>query len=128
MSFFMITSVYAHNMSYDVKKEKVQEAISSLKDNLSYHQIEIGFTTSSLFPFDNNDLTADIDLNHLEVRFAKDNNDYILECQLITGEAPLSRNIAQYFLILEKCELENTTQNSEKNINFKMVKWQDTIY
>ena len=118
----------AHNMSDDLKKAKIMEAVSHITKNVTHYDISISSNIASLdlklhsSRFD----SGDQDIDKIIVTSQIGATYYQIDCDLISGEYGDDRPI--YFLVYKNCTLINLDNFKIKSIKLSKQAWNDWRY
>lgn len=119
---------FAHNMPETIKKDKIIEAMAHLTKNITPYDIHIEASPLTLdldFQLSRFE-SGDKDIDSFTLTTTIDEEDYILKCDLLSGE--YGRERAIYFLIYKNCSLQNLKTEQSTSISITTQSWDDWKY
>lgn len=118
----------AHNMTTELKKDKIIEALDEFTQNINHHDITITANPLSLdYSLQMSRLdSGDKDIDKVLVSSIINGEKHRISCDMLSGEYGDAR--ATYFIIYENCELINLDSFKVKSIELSPQTWDDWRY
>lgn len=120
---------FAHNMSEETKKNKIQSALFNFSNKITHNDIQISaaplaadFELQYSRFFESGDKT----LEDFEVEFENEDSRFKIQCDFLSGE--YGRKKAIYFIVYRNCSLLDLESYKEKEIKLNTQFWNDWKY
>jgi hypothetical protein len=117
-------------MPSEIKVDYIKAALSPLSKNISNNNIEINFSEYSLTKNGIQDRleSGDQDFDEFFAHFETAENNFRVNCDIITGFAETSSYSLHNFMIFKNCKLLNLDTYKLKYIKIKTQEWVSSEY
>ena len=122
-------NIHAHNMSEDLKKDKIQEALADLSKKVTHNKIHISsapLTPDFELQYSKFFESGDKELEDFQAEVSINNIPHEITCNFLSGE--YGEYKAVYFIVYKNCISVNLENYKEKEISLKTQFWDDWRY